>query len=368
MGQIIQKVLALSQIQTRGPLQHRSTGLHESHVEQIESAYRKWLSDRQADPDLPCPVERPRVFKLGELYVLTRGHHRVAAAKACDIERMEFEVYVGFTEGEARKDAASSHFVHKGMPLVKKEDRMAAFLDWYDEEERFHQMSDQAIADEICVSRTTVSRWLKEHDKGRANQTERVGKDGVVRKVDVSERPKADKPDTTLFDGGETPPAQSAGQGGGTGEAPSPEKTPAKARAGDEYPPDPRFMPNAEEAEKICTTFASVKATLEGVRKRMRELLPDKSHPVATQMIDLHGQFSADLNALIETLGRNKPEAVCPLCVGTTLRENGDPCQTCNRYGLMGQTDADGNKSMWKRTGARYDKLVKFADVSEVEA
>lgn len=138
-------------------------------------------------------------------------------------------------------------------------------------------------------------------------------------------------------------------------------------RAEGEYPPDERFMPNAAEAVRISTEFASLKSQMEAVRRRMRSLFPERGHPVADQMIDFHGQFTADLNALIDTLGRNKPDAVCPLCVGTTVRENGDPCQSCNKYGFMASTDASGNKGMWARTGRRYDDLCKQADLTEVE-
>lgn len=363
MGTIATKTLPLSVLPRDSEFQVRESGVDEWHVGQMAQVYREWKADGGE-----CPIPKPVVFKIGAVYHPVAGFNRIAAMREAGLDGAEFEVRAGFSKSDAAVFAAESNLDHTAL-LMKKADVKRALLLYYDNVLDAKLLADGVLAKKFRVDRSTVGRWLKEHDPDREEQTERVGSDGRTTKVAASSKkaePEADSPTVTLFDGGheaDAPPVASTGQGSSP-PPPSPEK--ARGRATDDYPPDERFMPNAAEAEAICNTFASVKATLEGVRKRMRELLPDKDHPVAGQMIDLHGQFAADLNALIETLGHNRPEAVCPLCVGTTLRENDDPCGTCNRYGFMGRTDAAGNKAMWKRTGDRYDKLVKQADLSEV--
>lgn len=120
--------------------------------------------------------------------------------------------------------------------------------------------------------------------------------------------------------------------------------------------PDQRFMPNAAEAAALSDQFRNWIARIRAVRTEMRKALPDREHVIAAR-IDFGG-FDAQLTELVDTLDRNIPEHVCPVCCGTGATEEGAACKFCDGYGIVDKGHHDGLKAKWKHTRARFEQLA----------
>lgn len=366
------EVLVLSQVRMDDEMQGREYGgqakVDEFHAERMQVAYERWKAALADDPSLPCPLPPPRAYKIGGVYWLTRGFHRVTAMRAAGVERAEFEVVVGGTKGQAVVDAMESNREHTALGL-RRPDMRRTFLKWYDHHPEAGAWTDKALGDHFGVDRTTVRRWLKEHDAGRAERTERVGRDGKTLTVGggtPTHEKRAATPDLSASPESDDDPAQVApvSPPEGVGIAHPPE---AGGRKADEYPADGRFMPHADGAARVAAVMGGVKARLERVRADMRELFGgDPRHPVAARM-HYFSTFDGNLTAMIADLAANAPEAVCPDCAGTGVVDGG-ACGTCGGYGFIDRGTANGLKGRWKETGPRYDEMCKMADLAEVEA
>jgi len=120
--------------------------------------------------------------------------------------------------------------------------------------------------------------------------------------------------------------------------------------------PDQRFMPNAAEAAAFAEQFRNWIARIRAVRTEMRKALPDREHVMANR-IDF-GSFDAHLTELVDTLDRNVPEHVCPVCCGTGATEDAATCKFCDGYGIVDKGHHGGLKAKWKHTRARFEQLA----------
>lgn len=94
------QTLSLADVSTDPALQTRVKGLDQDHVAELRDAYKA-----------NKPVPPGRVFRVGGKYLLTRGNHRVAGAKAAGLTELPFEVAEGTYE-DAKLDAAASNAGH----------------------------------------------------------------------------------------------------------------------------------------------------------------------------------------------------------------------------------------------------------------
>lgn len=349
------ETLKLSKIETEDAIQPRAGGLNAEHVDGMAEVYRR-VKAGEIDNPIPAPV----VWKVGKRYILTQGFHRRAAAAKAGLTELEVEVRAG-EMAAAAIDALTSNREHTAL-FRTNDDKRRAVLElqkWLPPNQ-----SSGSIADLLGVSREFVERLLEKHFPERSKQTTRVDKGGKERKVTSRKGatvapPKmptgVTMPDGTVVsihvgdDGEETvlPPAGTDG--------------PVEKKG--EYPPDARFMPNAEDAGKVVAEFKNWKARLEAVRSEMRRRFPERGC-VPADRIDFHGQFQAYLGDLITTLGENLPEYTCPACAGTG-DDGGNACQACDGYGMVSATGADSNKRRWQKTGDVYADLCKQADYAE---
>ena len=129
---------------------------------------------------------------------------------------------------------------------------------------------------------------------------------------------------------------------------------------GDRDPEDPaldqRFMPNASESVAFADQFRNWIARIRAVRTEMRKALPDREHVMANR-IDF-GSFDAHLTELVDTLDRNIPEHVCPVCCGTGATEEGDVCKFCDGYGIVDKGHHAALKPKGKHTRLWFEKLA----------
>lgn len=356
------RTVKLSQIPHSPKFQVRKKGTDKFHVARLTLAYTRWKEEGGE-----CPVERPVLWKIGNIYHLTKGFHRLEAMRSAGLTEAEFEVRLGGTISDAAIHASESNNDHNALPM-NKDDTKIALLMYYDHVLDAKLLTDKALGERFHIDRRTVKSWLAEHDDQRSQQTERIRRDG--KKVAV--QTKAATMDIPVEDESEevAEPEIISGQGSVAVEdkgeplfAPQPLPDPRKK---DEYPPDPRFMPNAEEAAKLAKEFASFRASLSHIAGRLKALLPDPSHPIANRM-HLHTTFLPTIGSLIEDLVNNSPTDTCPKCAGTTLLADGTVCRDCNGYGLVSAGDAAEMKGQWKAgSGERYDALVREADISEM--
>jgi hypothetical protein len=167
--------LKLTAIAVDFAIQPRESGLSQEHVEDIAAAYRDGAD-----------VPRPRVWKIGTTHKLSRGFHRVEAAKRAGLTDLECEVFTG-TEAECIVDAAGSNNDH-GMKRTNADKRrslkmvLSVHPDW----------SDRRIAEAIWVSHefvrqnrpapaSTVDTQENGSQLSTVDSSKRTGKDGKTR-------------------------------------------------------------------------------------------------------------------------------------------------------------------------------------------
>lgn len=151
-----------------------------------------------------------------------------------------------------------------------------------------------------------------------------------------------------------------SGDGGTPDADPFSSAIPVKEAKPDDPPFDPRFMPNAEESVKIAATFKNLVARLRAVRTDLRGLKLDRNHPIAKR-IDM-GETDAYLGQVIETLDKNIPAHVCPVCCGTGDKEPKVRCDICDGYGVVDSHCHGGTKPKWKKNAARLAELTAAAE------
>lgn len=128
--------------------------------------------------------------------------------------------------------------------------------------------------------------------------------------------------------------------------------------AADEDPenpaPDPRFMPNAAEAAALAQQFANWRDRLRSVHTELKRAFPKRGHVVAGRINA--DEMLAQIADAVETLDKNVPDRVCPVCVGTGAGDAA-ACKFCDGYGIVDRHHHAGLKAKWKHTRARLDEL-----------
>ena len=373
MGKVTVEMIKLSRLPHTNQFQVRDSGVDEFHVHRMAEVYRAWKAQADAGEGVECPIPPPDVFLIGGVYHPVAGFNRLAGMREAGLTEAVVRVHTGFSVPQAKLFSAQSNLENTGLPLNKASTKTALLM-YYDNSPDAATLTDEFLAKKYRVHRTTVMRWLKDHDASRSDQTERKDGDGKTHKVNAKPKPK--EPDADLFapDDAETPPPRADARppevvvpaGPVTPTVPSPENRPER-KAG-EYPPDERFMPNAAEAAKLAAAFRSVVARMTAVKSEMKALLPDPQHPIANRM-HLHTTFLPRLAELIEDVVANTPTHTCPRCAGTTVKADGKDCRECGGYGLVAAGDADQMKGAWaKGSGEWYDRLVREADLTEAMA
>jgi hypothetical protein len=177
----LKQKLKLAGITVDPTIQPRAKGLDQSHVDDLAQAYR----DKKA---INCPT----VWKIGDVYKLSQGFHRVQAAHEAGLKELEFHVMVG-TDLDCAIDALCANQEH-GLKRTNEDKRRAV---------------DRIL--ELCPNWTNtrieaaagVSDWLVNErrslvqvpDSGTSEPQKRVGKDGktytVPPKKAKSDTPKA---------------------------------------------------------------------------------------------------------------------------------------------------------------------------------
>lgn len=182
------KQISLGEIILDERLHARAGGVKTGHVEDFVLSYETGVE-----------VELPRVWLLKGRpgYFLTRGHHRVAAAKKLEKKKIECEVRSGDLN-DAILDAATGDLGH-GLPRTKEDKerniRMVLGVD--------PDLSDRAIAEKLHVRHQMVGEVRAQvvaattsdaKSKGKTQtSTRRTGKDGKTYPASPS-KPKAETP------------------------------------------------------------------------------------------------------------------------------------------------------------------------------
>ncbi len=344
--------------------QPREGPLNEEHVADMAEALRQ-------DRELQLPPVVACVW--GGRHHLTQGFHRVAAYRQAGRETVPCRVIQVAGRADAVVNAMCSNREHRGLRRSNADKRRAAA-----EVLRVQPgWADGKVAKEVGVDPKTVAA---ERARLRATReipesATRVGCDGRARPVRpaaqrtfedlAGEAVRQDKTPDHCPAAADGPVAAEQGATGAPSGGGRPAADAAVRKAG-EYPPDGRFMPHADDAAKVVAVMAGVKQRLEKVRADMRSLFKDPRHPVAARM-HYHASFDASLTAMLDDLATNSPTHTCPHCAGTG-EADGEPCRTCDGYGLIDGGSAGRLKAAWKATGDKYDDLCKMADLSEVEA
>lgn len=366
MPEMKTQVVKLHLIPKNPKFQVRENGTDAFHVSRMQMVY-----ERHKAAGTTCPIPPPRLFKIGNVYHLTRGFNRLEAMLAAGIEQAEFEVVVGATMSDAAVDASEGNLENTGLPM-KKGDVKRAVIMFYDNVKNASLLTDKALAEKYNVHRTTIAGWLNEHDPDRAEQKERVDADGVKHRVttkgDKKKAEPKDEPKESEVDLFAEATVSETDTGGDEPTAPPSPEIDTPARKDGEYPPDERFMPNAEDAANITAVFTSIVARMKQVKADMAKLLPNPQHPIANRL-HLHTTFLPNLGVMIDDIINNTPSHVCPDCAGTTTKLDGLECLSCSGYGMVAAGDADAMKQSWKaESGDRYNRLAKEADIAEAVA
>ncbi len=177
-------VMAIDEIEINPTFQVRVNGVKKETIEQ-------YALDMQRGDKFP-PV---RVWKLddGKFY-LTRGFHRMEAAKSIGREKIEVEIMYG-TKEEAFEDAFQSN-LNNGLQMSNK-DKFYFLERLIEENHPWMRRSNEYLAESLRVTSATVGNWLKKLEPTlknfRVDRSEVVGKDGRTIKVSsigANERPK----------------------------------------------------------------------------------------------------------------------------------------------------------------------------------
>lgn len=367
--------LRLSQLVEREDFQIRDGELDAEHVKTISDAYRAGE-----------PVDRPRVFRINGVCLLTRGYHRKEAAELAGVSELECEVIDCADVRLAEVDALQGNN-HRGKSM-SREEKKRAVCRLYDLEVIPRNSTGAAFGRMVGLCGQTVEKYLLEHDPARGEQAVRVGRDEKERPVSkLRTAKKAGKkdatpaPPATLFDTPEPPETQV--------EPPPPkvevkaEKKAEKKGEDGEYDgplvgygyclPDERWMPHTKDAEELTAFLLAAKQELEAVRRKLRDKFSGRYEVMAERIgwssaQVKKGQFQTDLDALVTTLAENVPDHLCPACVGTGRDESGEVCRHCDGFGYIDQTTADGLAGLWKKSERRYEKMAKAAALNSAEA
>lgn len=362
--------LSLENIIVDESIQPRARGVNEEHVQQLVEAY----TDGQ---DIPLPT----VWTIGSKYKLAKGFNRIAAMKRCKFAEAEFIVRHG-SEDECAIDALTSNKTHGLNRTAEDKRRCVQELlklkpEW----------TNPKLAEAAGVSNSYVGGIRKEMEAIEAipKLEEREGKDGRIRKSTQK------KPLANVIPNHVAPPPTSAAKKPAApvnrmakpddsedsleallsraemwDESPLPVDEPSpqveytrKADVG-EPPIDPRFMPNAGEAEAAVEQFKSWKAKLNSLKSEIAKAYP-AGHVLANR-IDVPA-IVGELSGIVERLDSQWPEFPCPRCCGTGKSEEGDDCPVCDSYGITDRQHYGGNKSFWKKSMSRYVVLKNKANV-----
>jgi hypothetical protein len=122
--------------------QPRAGGLDDRHVEDLRAAYER--GDE---------VPRVTVWKIGSVYKISEGFHRLEAAVRAGLKRLEVECHVG-SELEWKIDAFTSNTDHglKRTPddIRRAVEQLTALCpDW----------SDRRLAERLAISPSTVAKY-----------------------------------------------------------------------------------------------------------------------------------------------------------------------------------------------------------------
>lgn len=225
-----------------------------------------------------------------------------------------------------------------------------------DHKENKHSVAD--AAQKLDVSERSVKSAKKVKDKApELTDAVKSGELDVKTAAAVADLPRRERKKVAESDD----PKAAAKKALAKAEAkkPDPEPNPDSDESDPENPEfDPRFMPNAAEASAFADQFRNWVARLRAVRTELRKALPDRNHAIANR-IDAGG-FDAALGDLVETLDKNVPECVCPVCVGTGTADE-RRCQFCDGYGIVDRHHHAGLKAKWKHTRARLEQLKEAA-------
>jgi hypothetical protein len=136
------ETLKLADVVADPAIQPRAKGLDQNHIDELAAAYER-------EDDVPRPV----VWKIGTVYKLSQGFHRLAAALKAGRKHLECEVHVG-TDLECALDAFAGNQGH-GLKRTPEDKRrsirevLKRCPDWADNRVANHLgVSDKTVADE----------------------------------------------------------------------------------------------------------------------------------------------------------------------------------------------------------------------------
>lgn len=353
--------LALALIVVDESIQPR-VELDEGHILDLVEAYEQ-----------SQPVTAATVWKIGDLYKLAEGFHRVAAMTRLKYASAEFYVKEG-TEEECALNALCSNRNH-GLKRSSADKRRCVSLLL----KLNPAFSSPKVAEMAGVGANLVLDVRKKLEE-RAEipkVEEREGRDGKTRKSVQIKPASPQRVESDVAAPAAKPqlvnkiavPAEREDDGDpmnsllGDPEvceaAPLPVDVPTPIHITDadtdEYPTDARFMPNAVDAERIAFGMRDLNKRVESVIKDLRKLFGDAHHVVAHRA-DLPDMLS-NLKSVSHSLSSQLPELPCPECCGTTTLPSGDQCRICNGYGIIDREHYAINKPKWKRTVGRYKQL-----------
>ncbi len=362
------ETLRLSQLVLKAAYQIRDGDLDAEHVKTIADSYRAGE-----------PVDRPRVFRVNGVCLLTRGYHRKEAAKLAGLTELECEVIDCADLRLAEIDALQGNN-HRAKSM-SREEKKKAVCRLYDLEVIPRDSAGTVFGRLVGLSGQTVDKYLDEHDPARGEQAVRVGLDGRGRKTPSAQKDKkagkTDAPPPALLDTPEpadTPVRETKAKVEPKAERKGVDSGYDGPLVGYGYClPDERWMPHVDEAEELSAFLLAAKAKLEAVRRELREKFDGRYEVVAGRIgwssaQVKKGQFQADLDALVNTLTENVPDHLCPACVGTGRDESGEVCRHCDGFGFLDSTSASGLAGLWKKSERRYERMAKAAALNSAEA
>lgn len=336
-------------------IQVRDDGDNTDHIESLAEAYKAWKEEGGS-----CPIPPPVVYFDGKKHILSSGFSRFAGAKKAGLTELDCEVRPG-KWADADLYGAEANLDQRALPLRPKAIKRAFVKQLHYKPGMLHSY----YAKLFSVTPQTIGRWIKEVAPELVALKERLREDGTTVKVGGGgSKPKGDDKPAVPKKTDSTPVAEDADEPHvvvSPGTLPETETEPMR-KAG-EYPPDERFMPHAADAKAMAAAMLSAKRSLEAVRAELRKLFHDPKHVIASRL-HYHSTFDGNLTAMIEDLRVNAPTHVCPDCAGTG-EVDGQPCRTCDGYGLMSESQQSPLASKWKKTGEKYNSLAKEANLAE---
>ena len=253
-----------------------------------------------------------RVIRIDDLLVLAEGHHRFHAHKQARSKVIPCIVEDG-TWADVVMCAIRENTRH-GVQLTTEDRHRGAVLHWTETEHTGNRLTDQELAAELGVSRSSVQRWHAAYREATNA--------GPVVEVDPDERAAEilGTPDDW--------------------ETPAPEEP--------DTPPNPeqqRLTELMHRVEQANTQVREIMMSLRTIRKTLKTLIADD--PMFGPISEVRQEIDRNLAFVIKAITGRAPERVCLQCDGDV-----EGCDRCAQRGWMTHDEAKVYEQDQKQAGS----------------